>query len=277
MSKDRTKRQNFELIKGLIESENELDILEILKKENLTLWGFFTIFKNFVLVNYLNSDTEKRQRRKVSLYLVRKGIYKSENGARASERTLVDRGLNLTNIRFKLSTYMNAIDKLSIIKENVIHVKKRLDLYGAMNDTYSDEFMDFCKKYNLLSHNERKAQRRFYKITSPEKKKVIKKIVFEDGEEIIFEKKETFIEEKRRLEAEKKALELQRKENERISILFLKKKKARIKMLKDFSKSHYEGRTYTQKNILELEKMDCLTNNSYDQSKVLLKLQKLES
>jgi hypothetical protein len=277
MSKDRTKRQNFELIKGLIESENELDILEILKKENLTLWGFFTIFKNFVLVNYLNSDTEKRQRRKVSLYLVRKGIYKSENGARSSERTLIDRGLNLTNIRFKVSTYMNAIDKLSMIKENVIHVKKRLDLYGAMNDTYSDEFMDFCKKYNLLCHNERKAQRRFYKITSPEKKKVIKKIVFEDGEEIIFEKKETFIEEKRRLEAEKKALELQRKENERISILFLKKKKARIKMLKDFSKSHYEGRTYTQKNILELEKMDCLTNNSYDQSKVLLKLQKLES
>jgi len=35
MGKDRTKRQNFELIKGLIESENELDILEILKKENL--------------------------------------------------------------------------------------------------------------------------------------------------------------------------------------------------------------------------------------------------
>lgn len=259
MCKDRTSIQDFNLIKGLIESKTKLDIIKIIRKENITIWRFFAYYRKFILTNYLSEKLPKDSRRKASLYLVKKQVYKSECGARSSKRTLSDKGLDKTSKSFRKSTYRIAIDQMSELKKEVDLVDGIINSYCGNNDTYSDGFISLCEKYNLIAYVERNKKRNFYKITAPE---ITKEQIIRDE----------------RMKVEKKRI--QEKQNKEHSLLLLKDKKAKIKLLKEIYKSHYKGRIYTQENIIKLEKMGCLKLNGYnefDNNKIINKIQELQN
>ena len=257
MSKDRTKREEYDLIKEIIEDENQFDIFEILRKENISFFQFYDFYRRFLLTTYLAKDLPKKQRRRVSLYLVKKGVYKTECGARASYYTLKRRGLslNLSCQSFREDTYKKAIDKMSDLKKEYDLIDSSLHLFCVNKNTYSEDFVDFCQKYNLTPATERSKKRKLYKIVAPKIKKIIP--------------------EKKIIEIKKPVPEI--KKGQKLVFTFLDLKQ-RIKFLKKIQINHFKGKIYILESLCELNKLGCLDyGNIYNSIKVSDKIQELQN
>ncbi|GAI97310.1 unnamed protein product, partial [marine sediment metagenome] len=175
MCKDRTSRQDFDLIKGLIDSKQDFNIFQVLKNENISLLEFFYIYRRFLLTNYMDEKLNKLQKKNVSNYLVKKGVYKSRDAVYRCYLVLSNKSLKPSDSYFFERTYKKAIDQISIIKKEVLFFDESINSFCEKDNTYSNEFISLCEKYNLRPSVERGKKKTKYKLTKPKKEKKEKK------------------------------------------------------------------------------------------------------
>lgn len=253
MCKDRTKQQDFDLIKGLIDSDETLNLTKVLKDENINFRYFFKKYKAFFFSNYMAEEREKAVIKKVIQRIIKKGLYCDKITTKYSFHSKIDSSFNFSSERFKKETITRALNLFANLEKTRNQIVYTLNEHAIADTTYSNDFIDFCNKYNLKNGLERANLRRSRTFFKP--RKIIKKPL----EQIQKEKRELLVPVRKRI------------------IIFKNTQlKKDIEFLKAVSKSHYNKRNYTQENMNALRLLDCLTANEYDKQKAINKIEELE-
>jgi len=253
MNKGRTKKQDFELIKNVIQSNQDFNIFEIMENENIDFRYFFRKYKVFFFSNYM-SEKRCNDSAKIVIQKVRKkGLYCDQLMSENRIYEKIDYKIDKTTVTFKRTTFTKALNLFVELEKTRKGIVDTLNSHAFNNTTYSDAFIDFCHKYNLKAGLERNNLKRRYEITMP-----LKKIIPKTDKQIKIE--------------EQKAIEKAKKER----IFTIEQIKKILKFLIPISKGHYNNRNYTQESMNELRLLGCLTLNEYDHEKVLNKIKELE-
>ena len=227
MCKYRTAFQDFTFIKGLIDNEKTINFVEEAKKEGITFWKLHSIYKKFILTNYLSNDRSKEQKNNVAEYLEKGNHYTTRYDAIRGARLLRNKDMNLSSKEFKKTTWKTAIAQLKEIAEIRSQLIKKINLHCKNDTTYSDDFEELCKNHSVIPYMERARKRKEgYPLTIPTHILEERKAKKEKKEK---EKKERFEREEKR----KNLLKIEKAREERI--FTVTKTKADIRYLKKLS------------------------------------------
>lgn len=251
MSKDRTKHQDFKLVKEWITAVKQRSVIQLLADEKIDIRYFKKIFSQFFLSNYRSPKRGKEIVKKVTMRIVRKDLY--------SESTVdyyYSEELDKTNEFFRDSTIEQAIELFVKIRQENENMINGIQSFFEKEEMKSASFSCFCWRYNLSASKERATK------TKNEDCKKIRTIKRNENEFL----------ERQRKEKHKYSQSLKRqKESESISDW------EKMIILQNIQKKHFKGRNYTQENLTQLHKMDCLDENLiYNPEKVFFKIEQLQ-
>ena len=236
MNKDRTKHQDFKLIKEWITAVNPKSVIQVIQDENIDIRYFKKAYTRFFLSNYRGKTRGHETIRKVTRLIVEKKLY----GYNTNEY-FYDKELDNTSEKFRNNTIEQAIEKFFEVRKESQKLIDGIDKFYKTKMMNTGEFNRFCWKYGLDALRERKIKTKNeeYRL-----KACIRKV---KGEERPKKKK---------------------------TIDTSEEKKRQFYFLKNLSKLHYTGRTYTQENLSELRKYGF---NGYEEEKILNKIKELQN
>jgi len=216
MGKDRTKHQDFKLIKEWISSVHSRTVIEIIQEEKIDIRYFKKIYTRFFLSNYRAKSRGHETIRKITRLLVERKLY----GYNTNEY-FYDKEIDNTSEKFRNNTIEEAIVKFFEVRKEAQNLIDGIDKFYKTKTMNTSEFNRFCWKYGLdfLREKKIKTKNEEYRL-----KAYIRKV---NGETPVKKPKNT-----------------QTREEKYRQYYFLK----------NLSKLHYKGRIYTQENLSELRK-----------------------
>lgn len=236
MHKDRTKHQDFKLVKEWITAVNPKSVIQILQKENIDIRYFKKAYTRFFLSNYRAKTRGHETIRKVTRLIVEKKLY----GYNTNEY-FYDKELDNTSEKFRNNTIEQAIEKFFEVRKESQNLIDGIDKFYKTKMMNTGEFNRFCWRYGLDSLKEKN-------IKTKNEEYRLKAYIRKANGEARPKKKKTI----------DKSEEKQRQ----------------FYFLKNLSKLHYTGRTYTQENLAELRKYGF---TGYQEEMILNKIQELQS
>ena len=239
MRKDRTKHQDFKLIKEWITAVNPKSVIQLLQDENIDIRYLKKAYSWFFLSNYRGKTRGHETVRAITRLIVEKKLYGYN-----TNHYFYDKEMDNTSEKFRVNTIETAIERFIEVRKESENLIYGIDNFYKTKTMNTGEFNRFCWKYGLDALKERK-------IKTKNQEYRLKAYARKVTGETPYKKKK-----------KKKNVET----NE--------EKERQFYFLKNLSKLHYSGRTYTQDNLAELRKYGF---NGYDNDKIINKIQELEN